>query len=120
MTTPGENVEAAGPPPARWKVWAALAWVALQLLAPPAMVLAADHLPTIFAWQMFSRGTPRVRFVVTFDDGRTILFAPRDVVIKDRGDIPFATLLPAKLCARDGAVSVRTLTATGESILTCD
>ena len=109
-------------PPAlpRWLTAAALAWIAVQVLLPPAIVLAADHLPTVFAWQMFSRGTPRVEFHVLTDDGRVTLYSPRDLVFKDRGDIPFADLLPAKLCQRAGVRAVRTETPDGERVLRCD
>lgn len=111
--------DAADRPLRRWQVGAAILFIAVQALVPPAIVMAAEHLPTVFAWQMFSRGTPLVRFEVTYDDGRVILYAPRNVVIKDRSDIPFAVLVPPLLCREPAARRVRIETPEGERVVQC-
>lgn len=98
----------------------AAAFVVAQIMIPPAIVLMADHLPTPFAWQMFARGIPRIGFEVTFDDGTTLALRPRDILLRDRVDIPFAALLPARLCERPGAAIVRTVTAGETRVHQCD
>ncbi len=111
--------DAARPLPRRASV-AAVLFITLQILLPPVLVLTSDHLPTVFAWQMFSRGTPRVSFEVLQRDGTVVVYSPRDIVVKDRGDIPFARLLPARLCARLDARSITTATANGIFVTRCD
>ena len=102
-----------------WKVPAAVAFVALQVLVP-IVTRFADHQPATFGWHMFAGASPYVRFDVLYEDGRAEHLSSASILIRNRNDIDFASLLPPILCRRHGATAVVVRGVESSERVACD
>jgi hypothetical protein len=112
-----EHDEGAARLPGRW-VAAGVVFLAIQALLPFAM--RATEPPAPLGWQMFSRGALTLEFDVHHGDGRIERLGARNLVIHNRGDIPYHRLLPRLLCRRDGVVAIAIERGGVRRVVPCD
>ena len=100
----------------RVRVALGVAFLVVQAVVP-VVIWFTQPRPAPFAWEMFAETPAPPHIQVVLEDGTRSTVNLSDVVVRTRGDIPYAQVLPSHLCrVIDGATAV-VLDGTG---IACD
>ena len=81
----------------RVRVALGVAFLVVQTVVPVIIGLTQPR-PAPFAWEMFAETPSPPHIEVVLDDGARTTVDLWDVVVRARGDIPYAKVLPSHLC----------------------